>query len=73
LLVFAREDGKAGVEFSQDTSKAPHIDCHVVVHAENDLRGSVESTLDVGIDFLVFEAATTKVDDLQSTLGWMQK
>lgn len=43
------QDWIPGVELCQDAAEAPHIDGHVIVHAENDLRGAVETTLNVRV------------------------
>ena len=37
LLVLTREDREAGVELSHDTPETPHVDRHMIVHAEYDL------------------------------------
>ena len=37
LLVLTREDREASVQLSHDAAETPHIDRHVIVHAENDL------------------------------------
>lgn len=59
----------------------------MIVHAEDDLRGTVEATLNIRIDYgqgqrekrpsikpitlFVFKAAAAKIDDFNGTLGWM--
>ncbi len=50
LLVLSREDRETCVQLSENTTQTPHIDGHVVVHAENNSRGTVEPTLDVRVD-----------------------
>lgn len=56
----------ANVELVQNTAKRPHVYRSVVRDAQHDFRGSVEATLDVGVDLLVFEAARAEVYDLDS-------
>jgi hypothetical protein len=89
LLVLTREDGEASVQLGQDATKTPHVDSHVIVHAKNDFRRAVETTLDVCVHYkgvshatasgtteptlFVFEAAATEVDHLQSTLARMHE
>lgn len=64
LLVFARENRIAGIKLGQDTANTPHINCNTVAHTENNLWGSVESRLNVGVDLFVLKAAGTEIDDL---------
>lgn len=51
LFVFTREDGEASVQLSKDATQAPHINGHVIVHAKDDLRGTVEATLNIRVDY----------------------
>ena len=51
LLVLAGEYWEAGVKLGEDAPEAPHVDGHMVVHSEDDLGRTVESTLDVRVDW----------------------
>lgn len=51
LLVLSGKDGEAGVELGEDAAQGPHVDRLRVVASEDDLGGSVESTLNVGVDW----------------------
>lgn len=48
-LALSREERVAGVELSEDAAQAPHVDGHTVRVTQDDLRGAVEATLDVGV------------------------
>lgn len=56
LFILTREDGDARVQFSKNATQTPHIDRQTIRHAQNNLGGSVETRLDVGVDFFVLEA-----------------
>jgi hypothetical protein len=56
LLILSREDGIAREQLSQDTTQTPHINRHTVGHSKNNLWGTVETTLNVGIDLFILEA-----------------
>jgi len=43
----------------------------VIVHAKNDLRRTVEATLNIRVDLLVLKTAAAKVDHFNGTLSWM--
>jgi len=66
LLIFSREQGVACEQLVQDAAKGPHVYRSVVWNAEHNLRGSVEATLDVGVDFLIFEATRAKIYNFDS-------
>ena len=68
FLIFTGEQWITYIELVQDTAKWPHIYRSVVWNAEYDFWGSVEATLDVGVDLLVFEAAWAKIYNLDSRL-----
>ena len=68
LLVLSCEDGEAHKQFVQDAAKGPHVNGRSVADSHHDLRSSVEPTLDIGIELLVFICATTEIDDFDSTL-----
>jgi hypothetical protein len=72
-FILAREDRHPCVKLGQYTAQAPHIDCHVIVHSENDLWRAIKSTLDIGIHLFILETAAAKVNDLNSALCWMFK
>ena len=67
-LRLAWEYGIARVQLCYDAAKTPHVDTHRVRDTKDDLRSSVESRLDVGVDALVDEATRAEVDDLDAAL-----
>ena len=87
LLIFARKDGEAGVQLGKDATQTPHVNGHVIVHAKDDLRRTVEATLYIRVDYakgqtkkwsfkkihtlFVFKAAASKVNDFNGALRWM--
>lgn len=62
LLILAGEDRIPRVQLGQDTPQTPYINRHAVRHAQDHLRRSIETALDIGVDFLVLKAARPKVD-----------
>ena len=66
FFVFSGEEWLAHVELVEDAAEGPHVDCRAVGDAEHDLWGAVETRLDVGVDFLVLEAARAEVDDFDA-------
>lgn len=68
FLVLSGEQWITDIELVQDTAKAPHVDGRTVRDTQHDLGCPVETWLDVGVDLLVFETATTEVDDLDTWL-----
>ena len=38
LLILTREDREASVELCHDAAETPHVDGHMIVHAQDDLR-----------------------------------
>ena len=68
LFSFIRtgEQREACIEFNHDASKTPHINGHCVWNAKDDLRSSIESGLDIGIDFFIQETSRPKVNDFDS-------
>jgi hypothetical protein len=63
LLIIAREQRLASIEFSEDAPQTPNIHFFGIPDPEDDLWRSVESTLDIGVDLLISEAARSEVDD----------
>jgi hypothetical protein len=43
----------------------------MIIHPKDDLRRAIETTLDISIDFFLLKAAAPKVNDFDSTFGWM--
>ena len=68
FLVLAGEEGVTDVQLVQNAAERPHVDCRAVGNTEDDFWCSVESTLNVGVDLLVLEAATTEIDDFDAGL-----
>lgn len=73
LLIFTGEDGVSGVEFSHDTPKTPHVNWHPIGHPKDYLRGSIETTLDIRVYFLILEATGSEIDDLDFSVKGMSK
>ena len=68
LLVLTGEERVANVELVEDAAERPHVNGGVVGDAKDNLWGSVEPTLDVGVDLLVLEAPAAEIDDLDARL-----
>lgn len=63
-LVLAGKQRVPGQKLGQDAAEAPHVDGKAVPRTQDDLRGSVKTRLDVGVDPLMLKAAGAKVDHL---------
>lgn len=48
-FILPRKQRAACVQLRHDAAQAPHVDGHVVRVAQDHLRGSIESALDVGV------------------------
>ena len=68
FLVFTWEQRIAHVELVQDAAEGPHVDGRVVGDAHDDLGGTVEPRLDIGVDLFVDEGGTSEVNDLYARL-----
>ena len=66
LFVFARKQWVAGVKFGKDTSETPHVDRHVVRHAQDDLGRAVETTLNVSVHLFILQTTASKVNDFDA-------
>jgi hypothetical protein len=73
LLVLSREDRIAGKELRKNAAQTPHVNRQAVAHTQNYLRRSIETRLDVRVHFLVFEAAGSKIDNLDLGVQRMRK
>ena len=62
LFVFSREYRIACEQFGQYTSHTPHIDRHAIRHAQNDFRGTVETTLNISVHLFVLETARSEIN-----------
>lgn len=51
------------MQFSNNTSKAPHIDLSVIAHAQYDLWCSIVPALYIGVDGFVLETAGAEIND----------
>ena len=65
-LVLAWEERVPSKQLKSNTSHTPHVNGCCVLSAKYDLRSSVISRLDVGVDGFVGEARRSKVNDLDS-------
>jgi len=61
-LIFSWEQRVSCIKLRHYAAKAPHINSGGVGDTENNLRGSVEATLNVGVDTLVLKARRSIVD-----------
>lgn len=68
LFILAGENWEPSVQLSQNATQTPDIDCHMIVHTKDNFWGAIETTLNIGVDLFVLEAATTEVDDFDSAL-----
>jgi len=62
-----REEGVASVELSKDAGQAPHVNGGGVAQAQHDLRGAVETALDVAVHLLPLKATAAKVNHLSNS------
>jgi hypothetical protein len=63
LLILSCKKRVSGVKFKKYSAKAPHIDGSSVLNPKDDLGGSVEPTLNVGINSLIFVSSTPEVNN----------
>lgn len=68
FFVLAWEEWVADGQLIQDAPERPHVNRRVVGDAKHDFGRTVETRLDVCVDFLVFEASTAKVNDFDAGL-----
>ena len=62
FLAFSRKQRKTCEELNCDASIASHIDCDRVRNSKHYFWGSVETGLDISVDFFLFETARTEVN-----------
>ncbi len=62
-----REEGVASVELGKDAGQAPHVNGGGVAQAQHDLRGAVETALDVAVHLLPLKATAAKVNHLSNS------
>lgn len=73
LLVLSRENRIAGKELRKNAAQTPHVNWQAIAHTQNDLRRSIETRLDVRVNFFVFEATGSKINDLDLGVQRMRK
>lgn len=67
-LFSSREEWEACVELNHNASETPHIDLLCVrEESKNDIRCTIKSTLDIGVNNFVFKASTSKICHNYST------
>lgn len=66
-FILATKQWPAGQQLRNDTSKTPHVNGDAIAGAEDDLRSTVKSGLDVCVDALVVVTARSKVNHLRWT------
>lgn len=64
LLILAGENGYTSEELSEDAADTPHVNWQTVSHSQDNLWGSVETRLNIGINLFVLKAARAEIDDL---------
>ncbi len=69
LLILPREQGFTCEQLKNDASETPHVDGTGVLNAKYDLRSTIKSRLNVGIDDVALGAARAKVYNFDATLG----
>ena len=50
LFILTRKDRITSIKLGENTPKAPHVNCHVVIHTEEDFRRTIKATLNVLIN-----------------------
>lgn len=68
FFIFSGKDGEPDKELIENASKRPHVNGWSVSDAHHDLRCSVESTLNVGVELLALICPTAIVNHLDATL-----
>lgn len=53
LLIFTRKDRESRIELGEDATQTPHVNSHVIVHAQDNFRRPIETALDISIDLLM--------------------
>lgn len=66
LFVLSREQRVTRIQLCKNTTKRPHVDCHIVRHSQNDLGRPIESGLDVRVHLLVFETTASEINHLDA-------
>ena len=71
-FIGTRKQGEACEELDQDTAEAPHVNLlRIWEDSKHDIRCSVESALDVGVNNFTFKAATSEICDDDSTFVFL--
>lgn len=73
LLVLAGEDGVPRMQFGENAAQTPHINGHVVVHAENHFWRAVKAALDIRVHFFILETARAKINHPNLAFPWMHQ
>lgn len=68
LFILSGKDWEANKELIKNATKRPHVNGWSVSDAHHDLRCSVESTLNVGVELLTLISATAIVNHFDATL-----
>lgn len=66
---FGGEQRVTRKQFCSNAPEAPHVNPAAIRHTEDDFRCSVKAALNVGVDFLTFEATGSKVDESYTGLS----
>ena len=70
-LILTREEWITCVQLGHNATEGPHVDACCVRDAQDNLRSTVKTTLDIGVNALVLEAATTIVNNFDARLIWL--
>jgi hypothetical protein len=68
LLIFTRKDRESRIELGEDATQTPHVNSHVIVHAQDNFRRPIETALDISIDYawLSILGTTVRINSLFS-------
>lgn len=73
FFVLTWEQRIADIKFVKNTPKRPHINSGCISDSKYDFRRPVESTLDIGVNLLVFKTARSKINNFDSRLVYFSK
>ena len=63
----------SNVKFIKNAAKGPHINSGIIGDSKYNFGSTIKTTLNVGVNLLVFETARAKVDYLDARLVYFAK
>jgi len=63
----------SNVKFIKNTAKGPHINSGIIGDSKDDFGSTIKTTLNVGVNLLVFETARAEVNYLDARLVYFAK